>query len=187
MSHLPIDASVVDAQRARLASSPFFGRPPQQVALLVRDIQAAVRRYADVLGIGPWVGYTYGPRTLSELRYKGEPGEYEMIIALSQMDPQIELIQPVRGPSIYHDWMAMHGEGLHHIAYVVPSLEEGAAELEALGYREIQYGAGYGAEGDGAFAYYDTTDDLFAVVELRVTPRVRRQPEWRVDLPWGTA
>ena len=187
MSTPPNGTPSVAVQRTRLASSSFFGRPPQQIALLVHDVHAAVRRYTDVLGIGPWVGYTYGPRTLSELRYRGRPGEYEMKVALSQIDPQIELIEPVRGPSIYHDWMAEHGEGLHHVAYPVPSLAESAAELEAMGYREIQYGAGYGAEGDGAFAYYDTADDLSAIVELRVIPRVRREPEWRVELPWETA
>ena len=143
MPQPPIDDPVA-AHRTRFAGSSFFGRPPQQIGLLVHDIHAAVRRYTDVLGIGPWVGYTYGPDTLTELRYRGEPGQYEMHIALSTMDPQVELIQPVRGPSIYHDWMAEHGEGLHHLAYPVPSIEEGIEELEGLGYGVIQYGAGYG-------------------------------------------
>lgn len=185
MPQPPIDDPVA-AHRTRFAGSSFFGRPPQQIGLLVHDIHAAVRRYTDVLGIGPWVGYTYGPDTLTELRYRGEPGQYEMHIALSMMDPQVELIQPVRGPSIYHDWMAEHGEGLHHLAYPVPSIEEGIEELEALGYPVIQYGAGYGAEGDGAFAYFDTAADLAAIVELRAFPRVRRAPEWTVEVPWGT-
>lgn len=31
-----------------------------------------------------------------------------------------ELIEPLTGPSIYHDLLALHGEGLHHIAYDCP-------------------------------------------------------------------
>jgi hypothetical protein len=52
-------------------------------------------------------------------------------------------------------------------------MDEGIAEMRALGYPLIQYGAGFGVDGDGAFAYFDTEVDLATIVELRVLPRRR--------------
>src|SRR5688572_5272981 len=124
--------------------SPFSGHAPQQIGVLVRDLHASVRAYREVMGIGSWAGYTYSPANLRDQRYHGKAARYSMMIALSTVEPQVELIQPLAGPSIYHDWMAEHGEGLHHVAYVVSSMDDGIDEMRELGYPLIQYGAGYG-------------------------------------------
>lgn len=165
----------------RAPSSSFAGGPPQQIGILVRDIDTSVRAYRDFMGIDSWVGYTYGPENLREQRYRHQAGTYSMKIALSSGDPQVELIQPLTGPSIYHDWMDIHGEGLHHVAYVVNSIEVGIDEMSRRGYGVIQYGAGYGADDDGAFAYFGTEADLGLVVELRMLPTRRRPPDWRLQ------
>ena len=156
-------------------AGPFDARPPQRIGLLVRDLDAALRKYVDVLGIGPWICLTHGPETVPRLEYRGEPAAFSMRVALSATVPQFELIQPLTGPSIYDDWMETHGEGLHHVAYDITSMDDGIAEMRALGYEVIQYGSGYGLDGDGAFAYFDTEADLATIVELRVPPR-RRDP-----------
>ncbi len=75
--------------------------------------------------------------------------------------------------------METHGEGLHHLAYDVASIDDGIAEMRDLGYALIQYGAGYGLDGDGAFAYFDTEADLGTIIELRVPP-LRRAPTYTV-------
>jgi hypothetical protein len=163
-----------------LRQSSFAGSPPQQIGILVRNLHASVQAYRDVMGLDSWVGYTYTPDNLSEQRYRRQVGRFSMMFALSAGNPQVELIQPLSGPSIYHDWMKEHGEGLHHVAYVVESIDDGIDEMRCLGYPVIQYGAGYGLDGDGAFAYFDTTRDLGAILELRMLPTQRREPEWRV-------
>lgn len=149
----------------------------------MRDIHATLRAYVESAGIGPWACFTYGPSSIPRLEYLGAPGTFSMHIALSTTEPQIELIQPLDGPSIYHDWMAVHGEGVHHLAYLVDSIDDGIAEMERLDYRMIQFGAGFGVRGDGAFAYFDTEADLATIVELRELPKVRRDPDWTVELP----
>ena len=154
----------------------FGGRPPQQIGLVVRDLDASLRRYADVFGIGPWACFTHGPATVPQLEYRGQPGSYSMRVALSSSLPQVELIQPLTGPNIYFDWMERHGEGVHHVAFEVASIDDGIAEMRERGYPLIQYGAGFGLDGDGAFADFDTEADLATIVELRVVPR-RRVPE----------
>jgi methylmalonyl-CoA/ethylmalonyl-CoA epimerase len=172
-SSLPPSSSAQD----RPALACFGGRPPQQIGILVLDIDAALRKYVDVLGIAPWVCLTHGPETVPVLEYHGRPASFSMRVALSPTQPQIELIQQLTGPNIYVDWLEKHGEGLHHLAYDVASMDDGIAEMQALGYPLIQYGAGYGLDGDGAFAYFDTESDLATIVELRVPPR-RRAPQF---------
>ena len=89
------------------------------------------------------------------LTYRGRPGPYRVTIAISPTTPQIELVQPREGPSIYDEWLAERGEGLHHLGFWVDSLTEAAAEFAASGYEAIQTGAGYGLDGDGGYAYFD--------------------------------
>jgi hypothetical protein len=44
------------------------------------------------------------------------------------------------------------------------------------GYQPIQRGEGYGVDGDGAFAYFDTTNALGVIIELIELPKQRRPP-----------
>lgn len=155
----------------------FAGRPVGQVGIIVRDLDSALERYTQEWGIGPWRCWTYGPATVPELGYRGRPGEYEMRIALCGSKPQIELIEPVRGPSIYHEWLDEHGEGLHHLGVYVPSLGEALEEMAGAGHQPVQWGRGYGAEGDGGYAYFDVRLLLGLHLELLELPRRRVEAE----------
>lgn len=46
------------------------------------------------------------------------PGEFSMrqAVAFSENGMHYELIEPLTGPSLYHDFLKLHGEALHHIA-----------------------------------------------------------------------
>jgi catechol 2,3-dioxygenase-like lactoylglutathione lyase family enzyme len=51
-------------------------------------------------------------------------------ISLSYLgDTQLELIEPVRGPNIYSDFLRDNGPGLHHICVEADSLEDFDATL----------------------------------------------------------
>ncbi len=167
------------AAKSGPSAGSFRGHPPQQIGLVVSDLDAALRKYVEILGMAPWICLTHGPDTVPRLEYRGRPASFSMRAALSASTPQIELIQPLTGPNIYFDWMETHGEGLHHLAYDVASIDDGIAEMRDLGYALIQYGAGYGLDGDGAFAYFDTEADLGTIIELRVPP-LRRAPTYTV-------
>ena len=87
-----------------------------QVALVVHDLQQTMETYWKVLGIGPWSIYAYAPPTLRETMVRGKPVEYSMRLAIAQVGAlQVELIQPLEGPSIYKEFLAERGAGLHHI------------------------------------------------------------------------
>lgn len=93
----------------------------------------------------------------------------------------IEYLQPLEGPSVYHEWLEAHGPGLHHLAFWVDSLDAAVEEMRGAGFELLQSGRGFGAEGDGGFAYFDTERELGVVYEAVEPPSVRREPERIVD------
>jgi methylmalonyl-CoA/ethylmalonyl-CoA epimerase len=161
-----------------VSESPLLTPPFKQCALIVRDLDDAVRRWVEDLGIGPWTGYRLGPERLKEMRYHGKEGRFSFRHALAwQGDVQFELIEPLEGESIFADHLETRGEGMHHIGKYVPD-HAAAVELAiAAGFMPLQSARGFGAEGDGAFAYFQPPG-LLLVVELIEAPKVRIEPEF---------
>ena len=159
------------------AAPPFLGQPIAQIGIVVADLEAAVTRASAAVGAGPWRIFTYGPAILKEQAYRGLPTPYSVRIALNAQQPQIEYLQPLEGPSIYHDWLAERGEGVHHFAVWVDSLDRAIAAMTAAGYELLQYGKGMGVAGDGGFAYFDTQATLGVLLETVERPAQRREPE----------
>jgi methylmalonyl-CoA/ethylmalonyl-CoA epimerase len=154
------------------------GRGPSQIGILVDDIQDALARYDALWGGGPWRGFRYDAKTLPELTYRGEPGVYAITIAINELAPQIELLQAIEGPSIYHDWLPERGYGLHHLGFWVDSVADAVHSMTRAGYDVIQSGAGYGLDGDGGYAYFDTERDFGIILEAIEVPKRRREPDF---------
>lgn len=147
-----------------------------QVGIVVPDLEAALRtspRPADE----PWRLWTYDGAVLSERIYRGRPGTFAVRIALGGTDPQLELMQPVAGPSIYDEWWDAGRGGLHHLGYRVDDVRAMIAAMEAAGFPLLQAGFGFGADGSGGFAYFDTTAALGYIAEAIELPRERRPPD----------
>jgi catechol 2,3-dioxygenase-like lactoylglutathione lyase family enzyme len=163
------------------AALPTFARV-DQICILVEDLDDAIATYASLFAAKHWRGYRYGPDTVPELEYRGAPGVFSMWLALSDSTPQIELIQPEAGPSIYTEWIERHGFGFHHVGVVTDTLAADTKALEAQGYVVSQSGRGYGLDGDGGFAYFDSVERLGVVLELIEVPKRRRAPdrEWAI-------
>lgn len=146
---------------------PPYGAP-DQIAYLVPDLVTAADQWSMLFDQGDdWLFYTYNLDTLQKLEYRGQPGTYSIRIAVSTgATPEIELIQPLQGPSIYHEWIDSHGYGLHHIGYVVDSIDEATATMVKRGYTPVQSGFGFGVDGDGGYVYFDTVKELGVVMEF---------------------
>jgi hypothetical protein len=167
------------------ALSAMLTPPFKQIALVVYDLDAAVRAWSAELGIGPWTAYRYAPPSLKEMRYRGEDVEFSLRHALAwQGDVQFELVQPLDGPSIFADHLAEHGEGLQHVGKYVSDHPAAVAEALAAGFVPLQSARGFGAEGDGAFAYFQPPG-VALVVELIEAPRTRIEPEFVYPPPGG--
>jgi methylmalonyl-CoA/ethylmalonyl-CoA epimerase len=166
--------------RGALLQPPF-----KQCALVVEDLDEAVRRWSDELAIGPWTGYRLEPPRLKEMRYHGTDVEFSLRHALAwQGEVQFELVQPLQGPSIWADHLAEHGPGLHHIGKYVADHPAAVAAALAAGFEPLQSARGFGAEGDGAFAYFQPPG-LAMIIELIEAPRVRIEPEFVYPLERG--
>jgi methylmalonyl-CoA/ethylmalonyl-CoA epimerase len=97
-------------------------RKYKQVAVVVRDVDAAMKHYWEVLGIGPWDVRHFRNESVRDFHVHGErvAEEFEFICAVCwEGDVELELIQPVKGPNIYWDFLNTKGEGLHHIKEIV--------------------------------------------------------------------
>jgi methylmalonyl-CoA/ethylmalonyl-CoA epimerase len=166
------------ARRPLRDQLPFLRNGVAQVALVVEDLDRAVEAYWKMFGIGPWHIYTYGKPLVKRMTYRGQPGEYRMRIALSYVGPlRIELIEMLEGDTIYADFVAEHGYGLHHLGVLVEDMEVAIAQANAAGFEVIQDGAGFGLDGDGHYAYLDTEREIGTTIELIQRPRRRVPPE----------
>ncbi|GAH30429.1 unnamed protein product, partial [marine sediment metagenome] len=74
---------------------------------------------------------------------------------------QLELAQPISGDNVYSDFMAEHGEGLHHVAFTVDDINETTQIMNKEGFPTLMSG-GFS---DGGFAYYDTLGPLKVTLE----------------------
>ena len=150
-----------------------------QVAVVVRDLDAAMERYATQLGIGPWDVYTYGPHRMHTMTFRGRDQPYVMKLALAQVGSrQYELIEPLEGPTTYHEFLDERAEGLHHLGYYVDDIDAEITRMAALGHPLLQSGRGFGVDGDGAYAYFDCEAAFGCIVEAITPPRQMPEPEY---------
>ena len=126
-----------------------------QVAIAVWDIEEVTRNYWELFGIGPWETYLWEPPLIYDRKYYGKPSPAREKIALVNMgNVQLELVQPVEGDSIYRDFLEEHGEGLHHVNFLVDDVDAMSARLTAEGFPSI-LGAHYvPAEYRNGFSYH---------------------------------
>jgi catechol 2,3-dioxygenase-like lactoylglutathione lyase family enzyme len=128
----------------------------RQVAIVCKDLQMVAKNYWEILGIGPWAFHEWEAPMVYERTYHGRPAWARERIAMAQVGAvQLELVQPVEGDSIYQDALAEHGEGLHHMNFLVPDLEAAAAIFNKQGFPTIQSGRRGTGENKGGYNYID--------------------------------
>jgi len=145
-----------------------------QICIVTKDLDALVRTYADTLGIGPWWVQQYEPPLLTHRTYRGKPGNYTMRLALAWTGQlNWEIIQPLQGPSIYHDFLEEHGEGLQHVGVFLKDMATDWADVHRKfgerGFKPIQEGQWQGAE----FCYFETEQAAKTTIEV-----INRRPGW---------
>ena len=102
------------------------GLAPFQIAFVACDLERLVAEFDARLSAGPWRGWEFGPQGQGR-EYRGALAEWTLRLALNNRSPQYEVIEPLTGPSIHADWLEEHGEGFHHVGYVVRSLDRTTA------------------------------------------------------------
>lgn len=143
-----------------------------QVGIVVSDLERAIAGHSQLLGLDEegWRRDSFDRTSVEELTFRGEPASFSMRLGFAGRDPELELIEPLAGDSIYSEWLAESGEGLHHLAVVVASLADATAAMEAAGFPVLQAGRGFAPRGAGGFVYYDTARSLGYVLEAVELP-----------------
>ena len=100
-----------------------------QIGIVVRDLEATLRRYVEDYGIGPWEMYEFTPGDENALHEHGQPVQRSWRLATTMIGQVMwEIIEPLDAESIYARFLAEKGEGVHHIAVATPNFDGVVAE-----------------------------------------------------------
>lgn len=134
-----------------------------QIALVVRDIERSARTWATLLGMDvPEITET-DPADRAHTVYRGAATQARARLAFLELGPiTIELIEPIGGPSVWQEALDNDGEGVHHVAFNVDSMEDVLARLGEAGMPTAQRGDFEG----GRYAYVDAHHKLGLMLEL---------------------
>src|ERR1700674_5164009 len=84
---------------------PFLGKVVQ-VCMVTSDHERMLGNFVR-LGIGPWQILTLGPPRISEALYYGKPHSFRLTRCLAFVNDFVwEVIEPLEGTSIFHDFLA---------------------------------------------------------------------------------
>lgn len=134
-----------------------------QIGILVHDIDKVSQAYADFFGVEKPRSILTDTLDKTQAQYNGEPCPARAKLAFFNMGSlQLELIEPDEHPSTWRDYLDEHGEGPHHIAFVIEGMQEKIMLLEGKGFPLQQKGEYTG----GRYAYMDTIPQLKVLVEL---------------------
>ncbi len=131
-----------------------------QIGIIVRDVEATVRRYVEDYGIGPWEFFDVTPEVATDLREYGKPIEGATRNATTKVGHVWwELTQPLDDKSQFARFLAEKGEGVHHIAVKTPDYDGAVAmQTEVL----PMSGSFMGIE----VSYLPTKKDLGVLLEV---------------------
>ena len=134
-----------------------------QIGIVVRDLDATLRRFAEEFGIGPWTIWDVTPENAPDLRHDGEPLKAATRSAVAMVGNVMwEVSQPLDGHGIFARFLAERGEGVHHVAVVTPDFRGTVAEQTRRGVTLPLSGSFGGVE----VAYLPTDRDLGVFLEV---------------------
>jgi methylmalonyl-CoA/ethylmalonyl-CoA epimerase len=126
------------------------------VAIAVPDLEAAIRRFSEDLGIA-LEGREDVEAASTSTAFFPIPGT------------RIELVHPLRGQGPIAKYLETKGGGMHHLCFETDDIDADMARLKSLGYRFLSEKATPGAHGARvAFLHPKGTDGV--LIELSEHP-----------------
>jgi methylmalonyl-CoA/ethylmalonyl-CoA epimerase len=126
------------------------------VAIAVRDLEAAIAWYRDVLGA-----------QVVHREVVDSDGVAEALVRVA--DSYVQLLTPVRDDSPVAKYLATRGEGLHHVGYRVRSCAEALEAVKASGGRVIDDAPRPGSRGT-TVAFVHPKTSFGTLIELVEDP-----------------
>ena len=129
------------------------------VAVAVRKTSERLPFYRDILG-------------LPLVRIEEVPGEQVKVAILGEGAGRVELLEPTGEDSPVVRFLQERGEGIHHLCFMVHSVQDACDRLASSGYR-LAGGIRAGSEGTKiAFLHPKQTGGV--LIELREAPEEKR-------------
>ena len=122
------------------------------IGIAVQDLESAITKYSALFGKGP--------------DHREIVQEQKVAVAMFEAgESSVELLEGVGEDSPVSKFVRKQGEGIHHICYATPSLEEALAKSEKAGMTRIHQKSEIGAGGFRvAFLHPKTTGGV--LIEL---------------------
>jgi methylmalonyl-CoA/ethylmalonyl-CoA epimerase len=158
-----------------------------QICVVARDYEKAMEGLTR-LGIGPWRVYTFDANNCTDLTYRGQPADFAMKLCIAFSGAMMwEIVQPLKGRTIYDEFLERHDEGVHHIAVDCNGVDwdRRIAQFAEHGFEVIQSGKWQGVVN---WAYFSTEDATTTVFETFMIPEGFELPEpecWYPAPPQG--
>jgi hypothetical protein len=140
-----------------------------QVALVVRDIEKAAKKWAELFNVPVPKIAVSEPKPDPHVSYRGKQACYGLKFAVIDVKDRgfvIELHEAGSGDSTFKEFIDKHGNGVHHLGFCVGERRDAViSELEGAGYEMRQIGM----YPDGSWTIVDSEDDLG--VNLNIKPK----------------
>ena len=136
------------------------------IGWVVRDCAAAQEELTARLGAGPFLSMGDESR-FSQALVRGTPAEFALKIAFGAVGGVLlELLQPLDDRSPHAAFLAAHGEGMHHLAFLVADFDEQLAAARGPDPAASLLIDGTGAGNPVRWAYLDAGASRGTVIEL---------------------
>ena len=152
-----------------------------QIGIVVRDAVSTAKRYSELFGMGPWRFIDLKPTR--NILHDKELGDEDICIRAATAnigDLQIELLEPMWGPSTHMEFLNKHGQGVHHLSF------GGIDDHDEVVQKYLDLGLGLEMQGllGGAhtFTYLATQKELGTIIELAKVGRLEKPNDFK---PWG--
>jgi catechol 2,3-dioxygenase-like lactoylglutathione lyase family enzyme len=153
--------------QANVDQAILSGHEVTGIGLVVSDVAATARRYAQLFGVASWCFYDFELGRGDEVIRVGSA-------RIGRLD--LELVQPLAGEGSHSRFRAAHGSGIHHVSFGPVDDCDGLVERFAAKGVEIDMQAGLG--NGSRFTYLDTQEAVATRFELV-------DPGTRAPTPWG--
>jgi 4-hydroxyphenylpyruvate dioxygenase-like putative hemolysin len=135
-----------------------------QIGIIVRDIEKAVEEYSKIFGVEKPEIIITDIYEKAKTQYKGSPTPARAKLAFFKnfKNVEIELIEPDENPSTWREFLDTHGEGVHHLGFLVKGTQKIIEDFKKNGIEVAQQGYYTG----GMYTYLDSFEKIKFIIEL---------------------
>ncbi|MET8948900.1 VOC family protein [Streptomyces sp. NPDC004542] len=172
------------------------------VGVVVKDLEKATLRYAEIFGIDAWDVREFGPARLTDVSVHGRrtipafrtatgttvPPAGVGLFGLPNTPVTFELVQPLRGESPFQEFRFVRGQGISHLTLAVRDSGAFGALRELLAKNGIPVAASMTVDGALQRHFLDTRAALGGfLIEVQVPLRPSAEQQVEVTERWNHA